>query len=70
MYVHVSVCVLCDSFLCSISLLLLSDSLPFVLNSVRYGSQKVPVSFFIKTVFILATETERLGHGTVRSMVN
>ena len=34
------------------------------------GHKKVPVSVFIKTVFILATETERLGHGTVRSTVN
>ena len=30
----VCVCVFCDSFLCSISLLLLSDSLSCVLNSV------------------------------------
>ena len=35
---------------------------------VRYGSQKVPVFYyFIKTVFIRATERKRLGHGTVRS---
>ena len=38
---------------------------------VRYGSQKSSLFLiFIKTVFIRATETERLGHGTVRSMVN
>ena len=35
------------------------------------GHKKVPVScFFIKTIFIRATETELLGHGTVRSTVN
>ena len=30
-------------------------------------TKKIPVSFFINTLFIRATETERLGHVTVRS---
>ena len=36
-----------------------------------WATKKFPFfNLFIKTVFIHATETEWLGHGTIRSMVN
>ena len=46
------------------------QSLTVVLLNVWYGSQKVPVSFFYKMVFICATETVGTRHGPFNGELN